>query len=467
METNNFITVVDLGCNNLVAAVGTLNPSGKIDVLDAVLKPMVGIVRGEVNNIEQVTLTLKEAVTELEQRNGIKIGEASVSISGDQIVSADNSGFVYVGEDGEIKEEDVRKLTENMDNIQAPEGRTILTRIPQSYRVDSEEVCDSPVGMFGRRLEATFTYVLGSNKIIERQKKAFDRVGIARKEIFPAALAAAEAVTSDDERETGVAVVDLGAGTSDLCIFHNRIARYAVSIPIGANAINKDIRDTAIPERFIEDLKIQYGYATASAIPAEKLNFIVRIPGRTQREKNKDISYRDLSTIIEARLLDVVDYVINEIKESGYHNRLGAGIVLTGGGSLMPGIDVLFKERTGYDVRLASTENLTEEGCQKMSDPRMSCAAGLLMMSLAKNANLTPVAPVKKAEPDEVKQETPDKQQETPATTNQTAETPKNNNKKESDDEKPAKEEKKRGSLRKWLREKTETFFGVVDDDEI
>lgn len=382
---------VDLGNSKIVAALGRLSHNGETIIVDTVSKPMEGFTRGEITNIEHVTSAIREALSELEERNQIKVDEVWASVSGRHIVSTDNSGFVYVGgADGEITEKDVEKLHENMNNVQAPDSKVILARIPQNYKVDANETIGSPVGRFGRRLETTFSFVLAGKVVLERITKAFLRAGVEKVNFVAGAMASANVVAAEEEKETGVVVIDLGAGSTDLCVIQNKVVRYVASIPMGSAAINNDIRSTAIPAGMIEKLKTKCGYATTSTIPADKLNSSVRINARSPHQKNKEITYRDLTTIIEARLLDIIEFVNSEIRSSGYHNRLPGGIILTGGGSLLNGIEVLFKERTGYDTRLGGAESdISAESMDGTSAPELATAIGLLGIGMAES-NIIP-----------------------------------------------------------------------------
>lgn len=385
---SKYTVAIDLGCSDIVVAVGTKEADGKLNVVDVALKPLSdGVVKGEISNIESVTKALRTTLNDTEQRLGITIDEAYASFSGQHIQSATSSYFVYVGNDGEVREEDVRKLKDNMDNVQPPEeSMVILERIPQSYTIDNHEQTTSPVGRFGHQLGATFNFIVANKSSIERNQKVFDRVGVKRKGLFAAPLASSVAVATEDEKELGVVVVDLGAGTTSVCIWSYNVLRHVAVIPMGMNVINKDIRSASIPDLHIEDLKVAHGYAVASEIPDNLINKTINIPGRTKHEV-KQITFRDLSTIIEARVLDIIEYVIGEIKDSGMSEKLASGIVLTGGGSLLKGIDKLFEERTGYDVRLASADfNISDESKELVSDPRLATAAGVLL--LAQNPDL-------------------------------------------------------------------------------
>lgn len=461
---------VDLGGSKVVVAMGRLSLSGEIIVVDAVSKPMEGFTRGEVTNIEHVTSAIREAITELEARQGVKVDNVWVGVSGRHIVCADNSGFVYVGgSDGEITDRDVEKLHENMNNVQAPDGKVILSRIPQNYKVDANETIGSPVGRFGRRLETTFSFVLGGKVALERIGKAFQRAGVAGTHYVAGAIASAEVVASEEEKESGVIVIDLGAGSTDLCVIQNKVVRYVASIPVGSAAINNDIRSTAIPAGMIEKLKTKCGYAIASAIPADKLNSSIRINSRSPHQKNKEITYRDLTTIINARMLDIVDLVNSEIRSSGYHNRLPSGIILTGGGSRLAGVDVLFKEHTGYDVRLGGAESdISAESMEGTSAPELATAIGLLSIGIAESG----IAPteytrneVATPEAEEGQEEkVVDSVEQQPEVTKPTKEE-KRGSKREKAPKRPDGGEGKKGG--RWLRWLNDVVFGgdVVDDE--
>ena len=443
MGKNNYVVAIDLGFNKVVAALGTLAADGSTVAKEIVSKPLEGgFVRGEVTNIDQVSTALNSAVEELEQRAGIKVDDAVVSVSGQQIVFATNSGFVYVGSDGEIRSEDEQKLCENMNNVQAPAGKVILSRLPLFYKIDAREIKGSPVGGFGRHLEATYGYVMADKAILERIDKTFDRVGIKGRTYLPAASASAIAASVEEEREVGVAVVDLGGNTTDVAVYFDKKLRYVASIPLGSDTINSDIRTTAVPKHAIEKLKTKYGYATASTVPYDILNSVIRIPGRSAHEKKREISYRDLTAIIECRLVDIINFVNDELKESGYHNRIDT-IVLTGGGAQLKGIDELFKERTGIFTRVGGAAVVGEGSAEEATAPANATIVGLLTLGLDQ-------AGVKPTEEEAVEDSyfDEDDNSDTPITT-------------KGDKKKSAKEkgESKKGSF--WGRVKN--AFGVLD----
>lgn len=384
MDKNSYIVAIDLGSSSVKVAAGSREHDGKLNVLDVVVKPMEGMVRGEVLNIEQVTGATREAVIELEHNLDIEVTEAYMGVSGQDIKCVDNSYFVFVtGQDGEIREVDVRKLHESMENLQPPDGVAILDRIPQKYIIDNMEETLHPIGRFGHQLQAAFNFILGNKSAIDRMNRALQRLDIVPVRTYTNAQASAEAALTDDERELGAAVIDIGAGCSDICIWQDNKLRHVGVIPIGSDAINKDIRSIAIPDRFIEKLKVMHGYAVAENIPEEKKGQTIKIKGRTQRE-TKEVSFYNLAQIIEARITDIIEHALEEIKDAGYADKLGAGIVLTGGGARMKEIEALFREKTKYDIRIGGTEHgrVSRESYEFADDPAMTTTLGILLMGL-------------------------------------------------------------------------------------
>ncbi|MCD8101707.1 MAG: cell division protein FtsA [Alistipes sp.] len=401
MANNNYIIAIDLGTSNVVVAAGTPSADGRVTVEAVAVRESKGVVRGEVKNVEQAAQSIREAVGEIEEKLGITVQEAFTGISGSHIKCAKHPYYVYVsGADGEIFEEDVRRLNDSMTGVQAPDGYSLMHIIPQHYIVDDEEEAADPVGMFGKTLGSTFNLIIGENTIMSRLEKALQKIGIQQKKLYINPLASADAVTFPDEKDLGVAVVDVGAGVSDVCIYQDGIVRYVGVIPLGADSINKDIRSYGIMERYVEELKIKYGCAVPSAVDGEKL---VKVPGRTPHD-HKEISFRNLASIIEARMLDIADYVVEEIRAAGYEGRLTAGIILTGGSAMLREIKTLIAERTGMDVRIAVPDiNVTDESKETVADPRFSAAVGILSIAMregrtvAVGAGRIPAKPVQTA----------------------------------------------------------------------
>ena len=394
VENGDYIVAIDLGTNTVVTVVGVKAEDGKIRILDREVSPVqgMGMIRGEIKNIELVSRSIKATVEAIEQRQNIRITEAYAGVSGQHVRSVKHPYHVFASRGGEIRQEDVQRLHDSMRNVPAPEGEKILQIIPQSYVVDDEEETDSPVGTFGNKLASTFNIVLGDSTAIGRVEMALKRVGISPLGLYLNAVASAEAVLSDDEKEEGVAVVDIGGGTTDVVVFQKKIVRHVGIVPMGGNVINKDIRSYGILEKHVESLKTRYGGAMRDKAQPDKY---ITTPGLSAKAP-KEISCQNLAAIIEARMLDIIDFVMEEIKKSGYGDKLGAGVVLTGGGAQLRDLDALFKSYTGLDVRIAGPEApFTEESLELAGTPDMATAAGILAKAIAEGKS----SKVQKARP--------------------------------------------------------------------
>ena len=384
MERKNYTVAVDLGSSNVVVAVGEKAAEGQMEVASIVSKPVEGVNAGKIENIELVSRAIREAMSEAEEQLGIRITEAYAGISGDFVRCARHTDhvFVYDPQNG-VNQKDVDALFDRMRNVQAPDDETIMERVPQNYVVDDNQEVKNPVGSFGKKLSSTFNFILCLRTPMQRLDMALKRLGIKMLGVTSNAIATAEAVLLPDEKEEGVAVVDIGGGVTDVAVYYRNVVRYIATIPMGAMAINRDIRTMSVPEKHVESLKQKYGSAVADLAPEDKL---IRVNGRTAREA-KDILLRNLATVIEARATDIAEFVLQEIRDSGYAGKLAYGIVLTGGSAKLKDVDELFRRVTGMDVRIASAATgVAEESREKVVDPAYATAVGILLKGAEQGA---------------------------------------------------------------------------------
>lgn len=384
VERRNYTVAVDLGSSSVVVAVGEKPADGKMSVLALVSKPVEGVNAGRIDNIELVSRAIREAVAEIEERLGIRITEAYAGISGDFVRCARHTDHVYVYDPQTgVTQQDVDALFDRMRNVQAPDDETIMERIPQNYMVDDSQEVKNPVGSFGKKLSSTFNFILCHKTPIQRLDMALKRLSIRMLGVLSDALATPEAVLLPEEKEEGVAVVDMGGGVTDVTVYYRNVVRYTVSIPMGASAINRDIRTMGVPEKYVEKLKRKYGSAVAELAPEDKL---IRVQGRTSRE-DKDILLKNLATVIEARATDIAEFVLQEIKDSGYASKLAYGIVLTGGSAQLKDIGELFHRVTEMDVRIALPDaSVDEASVERVASPAFSTAVGLLLKGARQGA---------------------------------------------------------------------------------
>lgn len=382
---NQYVAAVDLGTTKVVIAVGRRAEKNKVEIV--ALKEYIskGVNRGDLRNVEQASASLREVKDRIESEMSISIHEVFIGISGQHIKCNRASGYVFVhnsdADVSEVTSQDVKRLSDEMRNSSVQVGQTIITVLPQNYTVDDEADVTDPIGMEGKRLEAKFNIIVGEDAAIERIHRCFLRAGLKVEGVTLQPLASSDAVLSEDEKELGVAVVDIGGGTTDLCIYHDKVIRHIAVLPIGGNVINNDIKSYGILERHVEKLKTTFGEAIAEKAPDQKYINIPSVSGQAPKE----IAVRALAGIIEARMYDIIDFVAEQIDKVGYKGKLGAGVVLTGGGSLLKNLDVLLKQQLGCEVRVAvPTQHLTAESLEIVASPKYSTIAGILIDAIRK-----------------------------------------------------------------------------------
>ncbi len=383
MMENDYVAAVDLGTTKVVIAVGRRVEKNKVEIIDIREHESKGVVKGDLRNIEQAHSAIIEVKKQIEEELDIEIKDVFIGISGQHIKCMSTSGYVFVsnieGGYSEVTQKDVQRLTEDMYRSSMPAGQTIITVLPQTYKLDNENDITEPIGMEGRRLEAQFNIIVGENAAIDIVRRCFDRAGLRVSGIILQPIASSFSVLSEDEKELGVAVVDIGGGTTDLCIYHDKIIRHIAVLPMGGNELNKDIKSYGILDRHLEKLKIGFGEALESKASDQKYVTIPVISGQAPKE----ISVKALAGIIEARMRDIVDFVVNQIEKCGYKGKLGAGIVLTGGSSQLKNIELLFSKYCEYEVRIASAnQHLTPESLEKVKLPQYSTIAGILIEAI-------------------------------------------------------------------------------------
>lgn len=387
------VAAIDIGTTKIVAIIGKKNENGKIEILGYGNTRSTGVKRGVVLNIEQTVIAIKQAVDLAEAQAGLKITDAYVGIAGQHIRSIRNRGYINRDSyDEEISKEDVQALIDDMFKIPIDVGEEIIHVLPQSYIVDNETGVKSPVGMFGKRLEANFHIVIGQTAAANNIKKCVNRAGINVKRLVLEPLASADAVLSDDEKEIGVALVDIGGGTTDVAVFYDGIIRHTAVIPFGGNVVTQDIKQGCnILERYAEQLKVKYGSSLADKAQENK---VVSIPGINGRPP-KEISFKNLAHIIQSRMEEIIAQVYFEVEASGMSQYLGAGIVLTGGGALLKNLSQLVAFKTGMDVRLGlPNQTIQSEIMDEVNQPMFATGFGLLLTGFAeKDSSCTEVKP--------------------------------------------------------------------------
>ena len=390
MEKNELFIGLDIGTTKIVAMIGIVNEYDKLKIIGIGKSKSLGVHRGVVNNISQTIQSIQGAINEAENNSNEKVDKVIVGIAGQHIRSLHHSDYITrENSDQVIDDSDLEKLINQVYKLVMMPGEEIIHVLPQDFKIDGQSEIKEPIGMFGGRLEANFHVVVGQVSSIKNIARCVKSSGIDFDGITLEPIASADAVLSTEEKEAGVALVDIGGGTTDLAIFKDGIIRHTSVIPFGGNIITDDIKEgCSIIEKQAELLKIKFG----SAWPGEnKENEIVSIPGLRGRDP-KEISLKNLSKIIHARVVEIIEQVYMEIKNYGHEEqkkKLIAGIVLTGGGSQLKHLKQLVEYVTGMDTRVGlPNEHLAGNNSIEISNPTFATAVGLVMNSTKNRKNL-------------------------------------------------------------------------------
>ena len=384
MKHLNISVGLDIGTTKIVAMVGDKNEFGKVEILGIGKSKSLGVHRGVVNNITQTIQSIQQAVEEAKVVSGMEIDEVVVGIAGQHIRSLQHSDYITRTNSQEvISQEDVERLIQQVYKLVMLPGEEIIHVLPQDFKVDGQGEIKEPIGMYGGRLEANFHVVVGQVTSIKNIGRCVKSAGLSMGNITLEPLASSEAVLTQEEKEAGVALIDIGGGTTDLAIFKDGIIRHTAVIPYGGNVITEDIKEgCSIIEKQAELLKVKFG----SAWPGENRDSeIVSIPGLRGREP-KEISLKTLSKIINARVVEIMEQVYLEIKNYGHDDqkkKLIGGVVLTGGGSQLKHLKQLVEYITGMDTRIGyPSEHLAGDTKKSETSPILATAVGLLMNAL-------------------------------------------------------------------------------------
>jgi cell division protein FtsA len=402
MNKDNIAVGLDIGTTKIVAMIGKKNEYGKLEILGVGKSKSLGVHRGVVNNITQTIQSIQQAILEAENNSGYKINDVVVGIAGQHIRSIQHSDYVSRPNAEEvIGDADIDALIGQVHKLAMLPGEEIIHVLPQEFKIDGQAEIKEPIGMYGGRLESSFHVVVGQAASIRNLGRCVKSAGLELSGLTLEPLASADAVLSQEEKEAGVALIDIGGGTTDLAIFKDGIIRHTAVIPFGGNVITEDIKEgCSIIEKQAELLKVRFG----SAWPGENRdNEIVSIPGLRGREP-KEISLKNLSKIIHARVVEIIEQVYAEIKIYGHEDskkKLIAGIVLTGGGAELKHIKQLVEYITGMDTRIGyPNEHLAGNSDEELSSPLYATAVGLVMNSVRNNTkSATPLVEMKKEEP--------------------------------------------------------------------
>ena len=378
MQQDKIVVGLDIGTTKICALVGRKNEFGKLEILGMGKAVSEGVSRGIVVNIYKTVDAIKRAIAMAEEQSGISIGVVNVGIAGQHIKSLHHNGSITrESGDTEITDDDVSRLTNDMYRLVTPPGSQIIHVMPQEYKVDYGETTLEPVGRAGVRLEGNFHIITAQSAAINDIYKCVTRANLTIADLILEPLASSVSILSDEEKEAGVALIDIGGGTTDLAVFKDGIIRHAAVLPFGGNIITSDIKQGCnVTPAQAEQLKVKFGKAIAD----EASDFeIVSIPGLPNRPP-KEVSMKNLAFIIEARMSEIMELVYAEIARMGLADKLSAGIVLTGGGSQLQNLEQLTEYITGLDTRIGyPNQHLGKSRIEAVKSPMYATSVGLVL----------------------------------------------------------------------------------------
>ncbi len=377
---HDVVVGLDIGTTKVCAVVAAVDEGGRFNVIGVGRSPSDGLTRGVVTNIDKTVRSIQSAVAEAESRSGIKIQSVIVGIAGDHIQSFQSRGVIAIsGPGNEVNQADVNRLIEDTKRVALPSDRKIIHVIPQEFIIDGQDGVFDPVGMSGVRLEANVHIITGLVTAAQNIYKCVQRAGLHIRDMVLEPLASSYAVLEEEEKEVGIALLDVGGGTTDLAVFEDRTIRHTAVIPFAGNQVTNDIRKgLGVLTEQAERLKCQHGFAYAASVVDDEPITIPGIGGRPPLEIDKQL----LAQIIQPRMEEIFEIAGMEIKRSGYSRHLSAGVVLTGGGALIKGAAELAREVLGLPVKIGIPGGFNAGLVREIENPIYSTCVGLVLHGL-------------------------------------------------------------------------------------
>ncbi len=374
----NIVVSIDIGTSKISGLAGIKDEYGMVNILAESSVKSVGVLRGIISNADKVSRTIKGIIENLESRIDQSITSVYVGISNQYINNVLKRGILTRDDlDIEVSKEDIDKLIADMHKVVLDPGTKILDVIPQEFIIDSEYGIIDPIGMAGRRIDANFNIITTKVTAMHSIERCIEKSSLLMENMRLNSFASADAVLSEDEKEAGVALIDMGGATTDIAIYKDGIMRYVATIALGGNAITEDIkRGCCVMPDVAEKLKIKYGSSMPSMVES---NTVITIPGIKGRDA-KEISQKTLSRIIQARVEELFDFVMMKIEKSGFERQLIAGIVLTGGTSVLSDIKKTIEICTGLSTRIGHPIDKLASGYKEnLYHPAYATSIGLLI----------------------------------------------------------------------------------------
>ena len=376
-KKDNYVVGLDIGTTKICCIIGEITPSGGIDIIGLGQHPSSGLRKGVVINIDSTVESIKNAVEEAELMAGCEIDSAFVGIAGGHIKSMNSHGIIAV-KNKEVVQQDISRVIEAAKAIAIPMDREVLHVLPQEYIIDNQDGIKTPLGMAGVRLEAKVHIVTAAVSSAQNIVKCVNKAGLGVQDIVLEQLASSESVLSQDEKELGVALIDIGGGTADMAMFYQGAIKHTSVLAIAGAQITNDIAiGLRTPNNEAEKIKHMYGCAYSSLVRENETVEILNVTGRSPKEVSRHI----LCDIIEARSKEMFELLSNEIETSGYHNLISAGVVLTGGAACMGGMAEQAEEIFQVPVRVGIPQGLGGL-IDVVNNPRYATSTGLILYGL-------------------------------------------------------------------------------------
>ncbi|MDG5767389.1 cell division protein FtsA [Balneolales bacterium ANBcel1] len=379
---DRIVVGLDIGTTKVCAVVASVDEMQKINILGVGKAPSDGLNRGVVVNIEKTVNAIRTAIEQAQLASGIEVKSVNVGIAGDHIRSMRSKGVITINNrDNEITVKDVERLLEDCQRIMLPTDQQIIHVIPQEFIVDGQDGIGDPVGMSGMRMEAEVHIITGLVSAAKNMFRCVERAGFQVADLILEPLASSYAVLDHEEKEAGVVLVDVGGGTTDVAVFQDNTIRHTAVVAIAGQKVTDDIRiGLSVLEDQAEKLKREHGLAYVDLIQEDEIITVPGIAGRPPKEIRKST----LSKIIQARVEEILEIVAIEVKRSGYASEMSAGVVLTGGGSLLDGICPLANDVLGMDAKVGMPRGLTGGLVNEVKNPIYATGVGLVLHALQK-----------------------------------------------------------------------------------
>ncbi|WP_373752500.1 cell division protein FtsA [Neisseria weixii] len=374
MEQGKYISALDIGTSKVIALIGEVQEDNEIHIVGLGQAPSRGLKAGMVTNIDATAQAIKQAVNEAELMADTKISHVTTGIAGNHIRSLNSQGVVKI-KDGEVTQADIDRAIETAKAINIPPDHNILHTVVQEYIIDNQPGVKEPIGMSGVRLDTRVHIITGANTALQNIQKCIQRCDLQMDQIMLQPLASGQAVLTEDEKDLGVCVIDIGGGTTDIAVYTNGAIRHTAVIPVAGDLITKDLAQALrTPHSAAEYIKIHYGVAIPTM---EGLDEMVEVPSVGDRLP-RQISRRVLASVIGPRVEEILELTLNELRRSGFPEEvLTSGIVLTGGASMLTGIVELAEEIFNLPARIGVPQEMGGVS-ERIRNPRYATAIGLL-----------------------------------------------------------------------------------------